>query len=424
MQVVEERMHGRSRGVHRLAHRRADPHHRGGHVAAREYLLRLHAHSLTGTGARAANGRARTVGFRLRERGRIRSAGRAEPTSSSTLRRRRPPSARSRGRWARGGGRDADRHRAGAQARQGARQGRAGGEARRRPARDRAGARLPSWPALVHALEPPTAERVSPTRTAAGRALDLLEAAPELRADPWVALSLGDASRIGDAAAPGRAAARRAAVLRGAQPDRRATPLRRRARSCWAAAPTRTAPERRGLDDPLGGLLARRRGARPDAAGRGRRARRQRLALPLGRAATGLHRALAARARRRGERDERARHALDYEPLEPVRLLLDARRRPERGARHSNLHHAVARAPLARVHAAAGRARRRSRPARRARPHRLPAGRAPRPDELAMTLAELGSPTDVETRTRRWRRRLRRRRPGRARARRRRRAAS
>lgn len=61
-----------------------------------------------------------------------------------------------------------------------------------------------SWPALVHALEPPSAERVV---TAAydmpDRALELLERAPPLRDDPWVALSLGDASKIDDAKTPG-----------------------------------------------------------------------------------------------------------------------------------------------------------------------------------------------------------------------------
>ena len=62
----------------------------------------------------------------------------------------------------------------------------------------------PSWPAMVHALEPPTAERV--IREAdhrPDRALELLAEAPALREDPWVALTLGDASGIRDARSPG-----------------------------------------------------------------------------------------------------------------------------------------------------------------------------------------------------------------------------
>ncbi|MDX6630060.1 MAG: hypothetical protein QOH00_2306 [Gaiellales bacterium] len=61
-----------------------------------------------------------------------------------------------------------------------------------------------SWPAMLHAIQPPTAERV--IREADGRpdrAVELLEAAPQLRADPWVALTLGDASGIRDARSPG-----------------------------------------------------------------------------------------------------------------------------------------------------------------------------------------------------------------------------
>ena len=61
-----------------------------------------------------------------------------------------------------------------------------------------------SWPALVRALEPPTAERViREADSRPDRALELLESAPALRADPWVALTLGDASSIRDATRPG-----------------------------------------------------------------------------------------------------------------------------------------------------------------------------------------------------------------------------
>jgi ankyrin repeat protein len=61
-----------------------------------------------------------------------------------------------------------------------------------------------SWPRLVHAVERPTAARV--VDAAYGmpdRVPELLERAPALRGDPWVALTLGDASRVQDAAASG-----------------------------------------------------------------------------------------------------------------------------------------------------------------------------------------------------------------------------
>ena len=62
----------------------------------------------------------------------------------------------------------------------------------------------PSWPRLVHALAPPRAEDVvRAAHERPDRARALLERSPELRDDPWVALTLGDASRIRDAVAPG-----------------------------------------------------------------------------------------------------------------------------------------------------------------------------------------------------------------------------
>jgi ankyrin repeat protein len=61
-----------------------------------------------------------------------------------------------------------------------------------------------SWPALVHALEPPTAERViREADSRPDRALELLAAAPGLRNDCWVALTLGDAAAIDDAVTAG-----------------------------------------------------------------------------------------------------------------------------------------------------------------------------------------------------------------------------
>ena len=51
--------------------------------------------------------------------------------------------------------------------------------------------------AARHTPEPPTAERVIREADARhDRALELLESAPELLSDPWVALTLGDASGV------------------------------------------------------------------------------------------------------------------------------------------------------------------------------------------------------------------------------------
>ena len=135
--------------------------------------------------------------------------------------------------------------------------------------------------AARHAPDPPTAERVIREADARhDRALELLEDAPDLRDDPWVALSLGDPSRIGTRVRPGRPAGAPAAVLRRAQPDRR-----RHRRGGAGAARSRCRSERagrRGVDEPLDGVLARRRAARGAPARGGRRAERQRCALPLG----------------------------------------------------------------------------------------------------------------------------------------------
>ena len=61
-----------------------------------------------------------------------------------------------------------------------------------------------SWPALVHALERPTVARfLEAADQRHDRALELLEAAPELRDDPWVALSLGEVPEGIDATASG-----------------------------------------------------------------------------------------------------------------------------------------------------------------------------------------------------------------------------
>src|SRR5947209_2446659 len=61
----------------------------------------------------------------------------------------------------------------------------------------------PSWPSLVRLLRG-DAERVVHLAGERGdRARELLERTPELRDDPWVALSLGDASKTRDATGPG-----------------------------------------------------------------------------------------------------------------------------------------------------------------------------------------------------------------------------
>jgi ankyrin repeat protein len=62
----------------------------------------------------------------------------------------------------------------------------------------------PSWPALIRAVDRPTAERfVREVDHWPDRALELLDAAPDLRGDPWVALSLGQVPDGLVATAPG-----------------------------------------------------------------------------------------------------------------------------------------------------------------------------------------------------------------------------
>jgi ankyrin repeat protein len=62
----------------------------------------------------------------------------------------------------------------------------------------------PSWPALVHAVEASVASFVAAaTSGRCGRARRLLEARPEIAADPWARLVLGRGGWDGDVAAPG-----------------------------------------------------------------------------------------------------------------------------------------------------------------------------------------------------------------------------
>lgn len=62
-----------------------------------------------------------------------------------------------------------------------------------------------SWPKLVHAFDRDSVverfARLADQR--GGRAIELLDAFPDIRTDPWVALSLGDASAVRDAVRPG-----------------------------------------------------------------------------------------------------------------------------------------------------------------------------------------------------------------------------
>jgi ankyrin repeat protein len=213
-----------------------------------------------------------------------------------------------------------------------------------------------------------------------GASLELLAASPEIRSDPWVALSLGDASAVPDASQPGGPLA--------------LLPLFYVARSRVATdtvPPTRdllargAAPNGPGGDAPLVALLLE-AGATPndddslyhsvepaDDAG---------LRLLLGHGATvpgtnALH------------------HALDYDRLGPVRLLLDHGGDPNENPRRPALHHAVARGRTAAfvellvAHGADPKAR--DSGGRTAYQHAFRRGNA----EAAEALREAGSPTDV-----------------------------
>lgn len=227
----------------------------------------------------------------------------------------------------------------------------------------------------------------------AHRALELLDAFPELRSDPWVALSLGDASAVRDAARPGGPLARpplfyvvrsrvaadtvtaaRDLLARGADPNGPAG-------EDWTNLSIACA---RG-DAPLVRLLLE-AGATPDDGDSLYHSVEPaddaclRLLLEHGARVPGtlaLH------------------HALDYERLEPVRLLLEHGGDPNEHADWPALHHAAARGRspafvrLLVAHGADPAARdARGRTAYR---HAVRRGSA----EVAETLRELGAPTDV-----------------------------
>ncbi len=231
-----------------------------------------------------------------------------------------------------------------------------------------------SWPALVHALEPPTPARV--VDAAYGmpdRAAEMLERVPELRDDPWVALSLADTSKIDDAVKPGgpleapplyyvvrtrlaadTSAAARDLLARGADPNGTSS----EGWTCLSLACSRG-------DAPLVRVLLE-AGAEPNDNDSLYHSMEPvdpacvRLLLEHGAEPNGTN-SLA--------------HALDYDRIEQVRLLLDHGADPNEV---ENLHHAVFRGRSPETIRSARRSRSRCGTARRARPHRLPARRQAR----------------------------------------------
>jgi ankyrin repeat protein len=260
-----------------------------------------------------------------------------------------------------------------------------------------------SWPKLVHAFDPSTlverfvahaGERGGASASTSHRALELLDAFPAIRSDPWVALTLGDASAVRDAASPGGPLAR--------------PPLFYVARSRVAAETVTAARDllSRGADpngpggeewtnlsiacargdEPLVRLLLD-AGAEPndnDSLYHSVEPREDaclRLLLEHGAIESGtaaLH------------------HALDYERLGPVRLLLEHGADPNEPDDRPALHHAVfrGRSPafvrLLVEHGADLAAR--DGKGRTAYQHAVRRGRA----DVAETLRELGSPTAVD----------------------------
>ena len=248
--------------------------------------------------------------------------------------------------------------------------------------------------AARHAPDPPTAERVIREADARhDRALELLEAAPALRSDPWVALTLGDASGVRDARRPGGPLG---------QP-----PLFYVARSRIAADTVTPAREllERGADPngPAGEewtnlsiacsrgdaalvKLLLEHGAEPNDndslyhSVETRDGACTRLLLDHGATVVGTN-ALW--------------HALDYDRIEPVRLLLEHGGDPNEASHWPALHHAVTRrrSPeflrLLVEHGADPTAR--DRKDRTAYQHAFRRGEV----ELAATLLELGAPDDV-----------------------------
>jgi ankyrin repeat protein len=250
-----------------------------------------------------------------------------------------------------------------------------------------------SWPAMIHALEAPTAERIiREADQRPDRALELLEAAPGLRQDPWVALTLGDASGIRDARSPGGPLG--LPPLFYVARSRLVTDTRPAARDLLARGADANGPGgeewtnlsiacSRG-DEALASLLLQ-SGADPNDndslyhSAEPKDDACMRLLLEYGANVPGTN-ALW--------------HALDYDRFESVRLLLEHGGDPNESPEWPALHHAVIR----------GRSREflrllvergadpaaRDRSGRSAYQHALRRGRS----DLAETLRELGAPDD------------------------------
>jgi ankyrin repeat protein len=253
----------------------------------------------------------------------------------------------------------------------------------------------PSWPALLHALEPPTPDRViREADERPDRALELLAAAPGLRDDPWVALTLGDSSRASD--------------VRAAGGPLEQPPLFYVARSRIAADGIAAARD----------LLAR--GADPNGPG-GEEWTNLSIACSRGDAA--LARVLLAAGAEPNDNDSLyhsvdppedacsrlllehgARvtatnalwHALDYDRLERVRLLLEHGGDPNESPEWPALHHAVTRGRAASFISLLAEygadLSARDRHGRTAFQHAVRRGR----DDLADALGALGSPTELD----------------------------
>jgi ankyrin repeat protein len=253
-----------------------------------------------------------------------------------------------------------------------------------------------SWPRLVHDV----GTRLTPARIvelAADRgeqALELLAEAPELRDDPWVAVSLGDASRIADPVTPGgplacpplfyvartriagdTVTAARTLLAGGADPNGRG-------HEGWTNLSVACS---RG-DAPLVALLLE-AGAEPND--------EDSLYHSVETPAIACTQLLLAHGAVVAGTNA-LHHALDYERLEPVRLLLDAGGDPNEHAAWPALHHAVSRdrsSPFLRLLVERGAdPAARDEGGRTAYQHAVRRGR----DDLAATLRDLGSPTDVE----------------------------
>jgi ankyrin repeat protein len=252
-----------------------------------------------------------------------------------------------------------------------------------------------SWPKLVHAFDRDgVVERfVRQADQRGGRALELLEAFPEIRTDPWVALSLGEPSAVRDAVRPGgplmqpplfyvarsrvaadAVTAARDLLARGADPNGPGGEE-------WTNLSIACA---RG-DAPLVKELLE-AGATPDD--------NDSLYHSVEPGETACLRLLLEHGATVDETNA-LHHALDFDRLEPVRLLLEHGGDPNESSDWPALHHAVlrGRSPafirLLIEHGADPRAR--DSKGRTAYQHAIRRGRA----DLAETLAQLGSPTHV-----------------------------